>query len=157
MTRAKGIGARISLPWLLLAIAMVALIWGNSLVPGTGSSSISLSVMEAVHGALRALGLPYEWVTNFIVRKTAHFTEYAVLGILTSQAFDPQHAVCTRTISITALACVLVPSIDETIQLFVSGRSGQVTDVFLDCCGAATGILLRSLVVRLRTRNAVRS
>ncbi|MFQ7392935.1 MAG: hypothetical protein ACLRM9_06510 [Collinsella aerofaciens] len=26
-------------------------------------------------------GLPYEWVTNFVVRKCAHFTEYMVLGI----------------------------------------------------------------------------
>lgn len=147
MMRLNDMRTHISLPWLVLALGMVALIWGNSLVPGTGSSSISLSVMEAAHGFLDALGLPYEWLTNFLVRKTAHFTEYAVLGILVSQAFDPQHVVSLRTIGITALVCVLVPSIDETIQLFVSGRSGQVTDVLLDCCGAATGILLRSLAI----------
>ena len=152
----QGIAARISLPWLALTIIMVALIWGNSLVPGTGSSGLSLSVMETVHGTLRALGLPYEWLTNFIVRKTAHFTEYAVLGVLASQARDPQHAASPRAIGFAALVCVLVPSIDETIQLFVSGRTGQVTDVLLDCCGAATGILVRSLVVRLRTRGAMR-
>lgn len=156
MMRQRGIGARVSLPWLALVIIMVAVIWGNSLVPGTGSSGISLTVMEAAHSVLRALGLPYEWLTNFIVRKTAHFTEYAVLGILAAQAFDPRHAVSARTIGIAAVFCVLVPSIDETIQLFVSGRTGQVTDVLLDCCGAATGILVRSLVVRLRTRGAMR-
>lgn len=147
--RLKDLAARVSLPWLILAVAMVAVIWGNSLVPGTGSSGISLTVMEAAHDVLRALGLPCEWLTNFIVRKTAHFTEYAVLGILVSQALDPRHAVDVRALGLTALICVLVPSIDETIQLFVSGRSGQVTDVLLDCCGAATGILLRSLIVHL--------
>lgn len=150
--RLRDIRPNVSLPWLVLGIAMIALIWGNSLVPGSGSSTISLGVMEAAHSVLRALGLPYEWLTNFIVRKTAHFTEYAVLGILMSQAFDPQHTVSARTISIAAVICVLVPSIDETIQLFVSDRSGQVTDVLLDCCGAATGITLRSLAVRLHTR-----
>lgn len=147
MTRLNSFRASVSLPWLVLAVAMIALIWGNSLVPGSGSSSISLSVMEAVHGILCALGLPYEWVTNFLVRKAAHFTEYLALGILVAQAFDPERTVSRRTLTATVLACVLVPSIDETIQLFVSERSGQVSDVLLDCCGAATGILLRSLVV----------
>lgn len=150
--RLRDLAHRISVPWLLLAIAMVAVIWGNSLVPGTGSSGISLAVMEAAHDMLRALGLPYEWLTNFIVRKTAHFTEYAVLGILVSQALDPQHGVDARTLGLTALVCVLVPSVDETIQLFVSGRSGRLTDVLLDCCGAATGILIRSIIVRLSNR-----
>ena len=108
--------------------------------------------MEAAHGLLKAVGLPYAWVTNFLVRKTAHFTEYMVLGVLVAQAFDPEREVNRSSLVATALACVLVPSIDETIQFFVSGRSGQVTDVLLDCCGAALGIVLRSLAVRVRAR-----
>lgn len=157
MIPAKSLRDSVSLPWLALSILMIALIWGNSMVPGTGSSSISLSVMDAVHGFLAALGLPYEWVTNFLVRKAAHFTEYAVLGILVSQALDPAHTISGRSVAATALVCVLVPSIDETIQLFVSGRSGQVTDVLLDCCGAATGIALRSFFVRWRARGSYAS
>ena len=74
--------------WALAACVMVLVIWGNSLVPGTGSGSLSLSIMESVRGFLQALGLPYEWVTNFVVRKCAHFTEYMVLGILATHAFD---------------------------------------------------------------------
>ncbi len=31
--------------------------------------------MESIRGFLQALGLPYEWVTNFVVRKCAHFTD----------------------------------------------------------------------------------
>ena len=31
---------------------------------------------------------------------------------------------------------------DETIQLFVEGRSGQISDVWLDAAGIATGALL---------------
>lgn len=118
---------------------MVLIIWGNSLVPGSGSGSLSLSVVEAVRGALDALRLPSDWVTNFLVRKTAHFTEYAVLGVLVAHAFDPEHTAEHMRLAAICLALVLVPSIDETIQLFVAGRSGQVTDVLLDCCGAATG------------------
>lgn len=42
----------------------------------------------------------------------------------------------------TLLLCAAVAAVDETIQLFVSGRSGQLSDVLLDSCGALTGILL---------------
>lgn len=70
---------KVSTPWLLLTLVFVTFIWGNSLVPGQGSGSLSLSVMECAHEVLRSLGLPYAWLTNFIIRKTAHFTEYLCL------------------------------------------------------------------------------
>ena len=38
---------------------------------------------------------------------------------------------------------------DETIQLFVPGRSGQITDVWLDTAGYLTGALLTLLIFRL--------
>ena len=44
------------------------------------------------------------------------------------------------------ILCVLVASLDETIQLFVSGRSGQISDVLLDCTGALLGMgLIKSI------------
>ena len=45
-----------------------------------------------------------------------------------------------------AVFLLLIPSIDETIQLFVPGRAGMITDVMIDCCGAATGVVLRYLL-----------
>lgn len=139
---------RVSWPWLLIMIAMIMIIWGNSMVPGTGSSNISETVMRFIQGALASCGLPWQWVTNFIVRKTAHFTEYMVLGIITTHAFDNAYARGRSRLLLIAAVLVLTPSIDETIQLFVSGRSGQPTDVLLDCCGAATGVLVSYGVVR---------
>ena len=134
------------MPWLIAAVAMVALIWGNSLVPGEGSSSVSMAVVDAVRAVLDGCGIPSAWVTNFLVRKTAHFTEYAILGILTAQALDHDGRASQARLLAVAALLVLVPSIDEGIQLFVSGRSGQVSDVLLDCCGAATGAVMRHLV-----------
>jgi len=32
--------------------------------------------------------------------------------------------------------------VDETIQLFVAGRSGQISDVWLDMSGAAAGMAI---------------
>ena len=137
---------------------MVLVIWGNSLVPGTGSGSLSLSIMESIRGFLQALGLPYEWVTNFVVRKCAHFTEYMVLGILATHAFDLEGrrtfdiplgfevsvlGMVETALVMGAVFLLLIPSIDETIQLFVPGRAGMITDVMIDCCGATTGVVLR--------------
>ena len=86
------------------------------------------------------------WVTNFVVRKCAHFTEYMVLGILATHAFDLEGRRTFDVLLPTAVFLLLVPSIDETIQLFVPGRAGMITDVMIDCCGATTGVVLRYLL-----------
>lgn len=142
----------ISKPWLLVAALFVLVIWGNSLVPGTGSSSLSLMVVDAVRSVLDALSLPSAWVTNFLVRKAAHFTEYLVLGALVTRGFDRRYAAHPQALFAIAVALVAVPSIDETIQLFVSGRSGQVTDVLIDCAGAATGALISYAIAGIARR-----
>ncbi len=100
----------------------------------------------AIRGFLHGVGLPYEWVTNFVVRKCAHFTEYMVLGILATHAFDFEGRRTFDVLLPTAVFLLLIPSIDETIQLFVPGRAGMITDVMIDCCGAATGVVLRYLL-----------
>ena len=135
--------------WAVATCLMALLIWGNSLVPGSGSGSLSLTVMEAVRGFLHGVGLPYEWVTNFVVRKCAHFTEYMVLGILATHAFDFEGRRTFDVLLPTAVFLLLIPSIDETIQLFVPGRSGQITDVWLDTAGYLTGALLTLLLFSL--------
>ncbi len=129
---------------LFLSLAMVLFIWGNSLVPGTGSGSLSLAVVEGVRSALAAIGLPCGWVTNLLVRKTAHFTEYAVLGVIVSSTLLAGGPLRGRRLFAAAVILLLAPSIDETIQLFVPGRCGAITDVMIDCCGAACGTFIRT-------------
>lgn len=149
---ASGREGGISRPWAIAAAVAIALIWTNSLVPGDTSTSTSTGIMVAVRSALASLGLPSAWVTNLLVRKLGHLLEYAALGVLVSQALDPDRSLEPVTFIPIAIVLVLVPSVDETIQLFVPGRSGQVTDVLLDCCGAALGVALRSLAIWLAKR-----
>ena len=136
----------VSKPWLVATLVFTLYIWGNSLVPGGGSGSLSLFVVDVIRSALDAVGAPSAWVTNFLVRKTAHFTEYLVLGVLASRAFCVTRIAWRIDLLYLAVFLVMVPSIDETIQLFVPGRSGLVTDVAIDCCGALTGVLLSCAV-----------
>ena len=69
-----------------------------------------------------------------ILRKTAHFTEFAVLGALLYRAFGRE---------VPALAAgIAYAATDEVHQHFVSGRVGSVVDVAIDALGVATGMLV---------------
>ena len=148
---------RVSIPWLILAILFVVFIWGNSLTPGVSSNGLSLSVLQDLRDLLDSLGLASGRLSNFVIRKAAHFTEYAVLGGMVAKAIDPQRTLDPPRLFAICVTLVLVPSIDETIQLFVPGRSGMVTDVILDCCGAATGVALSCWIARLLRRRHAES
>ena len=88
------------------------------------------------------------------VRKTAHASEYALLGMLLFGAMTG-----TRKIRMgyAWLAASCYAAIDEFHQLFVPGRSCQFTDVCIDSGGAALGILAAAgislLIFRIRMRH----
>lgn len=75
---------------------------------------------------------------HFLLRKLGHFTEFFVLGVLSVSTLL-QTEVQRKGIR-GIMFCALIASMDETIQLFVNGRSGQITDVLLDSVGAMVGI-----------------
>ncbi|RKI37320.1 VanZ family protein [bacterium D16-51] len=80
------------------------------------------------------------------VRKTAHATEYAVLGILLFGALYQPGRQKKREAFFSWGIGTFYAATDEIHQLFVPGRSGQVTDVLLDSCGAAAGVLFCLLI-----------
>ncbi len=82
------------------------------------------------------------------IRKLAHATEYCVLGIFLMGCFvDKKHSIVMYGIlSLGISVCYAVS--DEFHQLFVEGRSGQITDVLIDSVGALTGILIAIPVVK---------
>jgi len=80
---------------------------------------------------------------HFVVRKTAHFLEYIILGLLLWRLihFDPAWAACRSWEFLTALLlAALYAASDEFHQCFVPGREAAVRDVLLDTCGAGVGL-----------------
>ncbi|MGI6755793.1 MAG: VanZ family protein [Atopobiaceae bacterium] len=151
--------------WLLVFLAWVLFMWGHSLVQGDASSQESLAVVNIVRPLFELFNTTDIQVMTHVVRKCAHFLEYAVMGVLLRQTI----ASCVRWRTGTAAgldtwcscavwACValLIPSLDETLQLFVPGRSGQITDVVLDFCGALAGLAVAHLWHAARARRASR-
>lgn len=90
-------------------------------------------------------------VVHFIVRKIAHFTEYAILAYLATRAFrtSPRPALANRWF-LAAFALVIVYALlDEYHQTFVPSRTASIYDSFIDM----TGGLVTLLVLRLRRRS----
>ena len=82
---------------------------------------------------------------HHVVRKTAHFVEYAILGVLAWRAvhFDPAFGSFSprRQYGFALLFCLLYASTDEFHQIFVPSRQASVQDVLLDTSGSGLGLL----------------
>ncbi|MCD8144816.1 MAG: VanZ family protein [Oscillospiraceae bacterium] len=123
----------------LCTILVVLFIWIHSMIPAVYSSQESSAVLVLLMKLFEKLGISAV-LTEHIVRKTAHFLEYMLLGILMTGTVTGRKGRGSR--SFLGLALLTVPFVDETIQLFVEGRSGQLQDVWLDLAGCCAGVLL---------------
>jgi len=133
--------------FLILALAWTALIFGFSMQSANESNVSSNFVLDLLATYFPVLKEPQVMMMAIVViRKLAHFTEYAILGLLYAKA---QHD--TKWDRLLLLGC-LVPIIDESIQMFVPGRSGSPVDMLIDLSGYLTGLLIMgSLTVLLKT------
>ena len=77
---------------------------------------------------------------HLLVRKTAHFTEYALLGAALRQFL--RTFPLRRPGAAAWLAATLYAVLDEWHQPFVAGRSGQLRDICIDSAGALSGVFL---------------
>ena len=82
-----------------------------------------------------------------IVRKTAHFLEYAALGFLLASVFVSFGLKTKQNIPISFFIGALYAVSDEIHQYFVPGRSCQVSDMLIDSSGVITGIMFLLICV----------
>ena len=118
-----------------LLICNLAFIWGNSLLPGEISGALS----NWLKGVLSALmGSSGEGGGGGLLRKIAHFTEVACLGMCLTWRMGMLGKTPFRAVLLgVSAACV-----DETIQRFVPDRGPSIFDVGIDSCGVLTGMTL---------------
>ncbi len=70
------------------------------------------------------------------IRWSAHFIEYALLFL--ALALGPMR----RRPMLAFGACLLIATLDESLQLLTASRSGRLADVALDMTGPATMLML---------------
>ena len=75
---------------------------------------------------------------DLVLRKIAHFCEYAVLGLLLVRA--------TRRDALAFGLGVAYAASDELHQHFVPGRQAAVRDVLVDAAGVLAGVLAARLI-----------
>ncbi len=87
------------------------------------------------------------YLAHFIVRKTAHFAEYAILALLAARAFisSSREPLRRRWLLAALLLTVVYALADEYHQTFVPTRTGSIYDSFIDITGGLTALLLLML------------
>jgi VanZ family protein len=81
---------------------------------------------------------------HFLTRKLAHFSEYAVLGILSARAFASSANDFVRRhwfqVALVLLVCYAL--LDEFHQSFVPSRTASIYDSAIDVAGGLTALLI---------------
>ena len=142
----------------ILTALVLFFIWGQSLLPRDVSAGESSDIMRWLKPVLDPGSRVDDEVFHHLLRKAAHFTEYAALGFcmagfLNNLAWKQEK----RRLPLTVALCVAAAVIDETIQIFSDDRGPRVTDVLLDSCGAVFGIavfLLMAFLIRKTTKHS---
>ncbi len=139
-----------------LTVAMILFAFIHSMMPASVSAEESGMVFIFIKNLLNNLGINAS-ITEHIIRKSAHFAEYTLIGgLLMSCAYSINRNTPYKYYAQILFTGLAVAVCDEAIQLNVVGRSGQVTDIILDFCGITFGALfmLTAFMIykRIRTR-----
>ena len=124
---------------------------------GTRSESVTAFVIRIIYPDFDHMScddqLTIKDSTHHFVRKTAHFLEYALLGLLTSclllfirRYLFRRKFERWKTWLYPAVFCVLYAVTDEVHQIF-SNRGASAKDVLIDAVGVICGILFIQLIV----------
>lgn len=131
-----------------LILLNLAFIWGNSLLPGELSGALSKWLRDLL-ALLFAKDPSDSQGGHGLLRKLAHFTEFACLGGLLTWRFS----MLKKPVLLALLWGFLVAGADETIQRFVPGRGPGFLDVMIDTAGvlAGIGLLLAGYAIYKKT------
>lgn len=135
----------------LPAIIIMIVIFYFSHQEAAESSKLSGGIIYNIFSfveRLFSLELPVEeriyWleILETILRKAAHMAEYGLLATAVSFSFYVYEKRNSSLILWSEAVTVLYAATDEFHQLFVLGRSGQVSDILIDGIGALIGCIL---------------
>ncbi len=140
-----------------LVISLMGFIFSMSAEPAVESTETSGKTLRAIFNIIYRGFKDFDEAkqqyiieqNQHFIRKTAHFSVYTLLGMLVSLAIA-QH---TNKFSLISYGTGTLYAIsDEIHQLYVPGRSGQISDVLLDSAGVALGCILIFIIYKTVNR-----
>lgn len=145
----------LSFIFLAATISWSLVIWSFSLKDAEKSDAESDKIVEIINETVETVFGVEANAKSHTVRKSAHFFEFALLGVLeylTITCFGVRRY--GARFALGAAAGLAVATIDEMLQLFSPGRSTQFSDVMLDFAGAMLAFtlcfVLHLIIQRLR-------
>ena len=126
---------------LLLVILWMIFIFVMSSFDASSSSNQSNFIIDIITSIIN---IKDTGLLSLIIRKLAHFIEYFILGILVINFITRYD----KKIIIAILLCIIYATSDEIHQIFVPGRSCQITDIMIDSLGSIMGIYLCKLITK---------
>ena len=131
----------------ILAVAWMCLIFSFSNQPATESSKVSGGLCHR----LVAEKIEYP------VRKAAHMTEYAILGLLSFAFYRGILKKEKRQFLAALLTAAVYAATDEFHQYFIPGRSAEVMDVCIDTLGASIGLAILFFTLKVVRKHCQKS
>ena len=144
---------------IICIIFTVIFIWSNSLENASESSDTSGVIVDFLKPIFDPNNsVDYDLFTH-IVRKAAHFSEFALLGseivilfMLCKKSDEFHFGLIASSVCLGFSVAVS----DELIQLTSEGRACEFTDMMIDLCGLISGVLfivvLRFLIIKINTK-----
>ncbi len=126
------------------SIFLMILIFMFSHQTGSESSGLSSQIVLWIQTYLH---IP---ITEFIVRKAAHMSEYALLTLTFIYGFYKNQYPIQKIMIYSLIGTFLYACSDEMHQLFIGGRAGQFTDVLIDTCGGCFAIMFYYVLTKLK-------
>lgn len=104
---------------------------------------------------IRAKQSPFAFV-EFVIRKGAHLTIYALLAACGHLALRPYRLSAGSVLLIVMASVLTVAAVDEWNQTFRAYRTGMYQDVILDAAGGMIGITVCSIGFAMKDRRGKR-
>jgi len=138
--------------WILVLIWMV-IIFIFSSDPAAVSDQKSGVVIQILSNLGIDLNSAFGRLSNFIVRKIAHFTEYFILYMFLSNALinydiDKNKITRGKALAVALLVTFIYACNDEFHQTFIPGREGRFRDVMIDTSGGLLGMILVKRLIK---------
>lgn len=133
---------------LFLVISWMVLVFmlsGQVAVVSSETSGFAITIISKIFGT----EFSNMDLVQFIVRKLAHFSLYAVGGMLIFWYVLDYNFSIKKKITTSFLCTFLYACTDELHQMFVAGRSCEVRDVCIDSLGGICGISIIYFIIKI--------
>lgn len=131
------------IPWVLLIIWCILIFSFSAKTADQSTKDSDKIIFSFVKKMDRSL---YDKL-SILVRKSAHFFLYFLLGVFSQFAFSTLKKI-KHLYRLSFYFCALYAVSDEVHQFFVPGRSCQLADILLDSVAACCSILLCCHIIR---------